>query len=140
MDINLSFDIYNLPNNDNIILINSYSLGRYYNIEGCVDMTEYYSKNMMFTFNVNECKIIDYIKILENKSYNINSDYKLRIIINNKYIIASNNNSKIYIINVSDYKIIKELDIYNYKIFGFDENKIFILNRRFFYDQFHLKK
>ena len=53
MDINLSFDIYNLPNNDNIILINSYSLGRYYNIEGYVDITEYYSKNMMFTFNVN---------------------------------------------------------------------------------------
>ena len=108
MDIDLRFNIYNLPNNDNTILINSYSLGRYDQTEGCVQGTEYYSKNMMFTFNVNECKIIDYIQILENISYNINPYSELSIIINNKYIIASNNNNKIYIIYISDYKIIKD--------------------------------
>ena len=95
MDIDLRFNIYNLPNNNNNILINSYSLGSYYETEGCVRGIEYYSKNMIFTFNVNECKIIDYIQILEHKSYNINPYNELKIIINNKYIIASNN--KIYI-------------------------------------------
>jgi len=84
MNIDLRFNIYNLPNNDNTILINSYSLGSYYETEGCVRGTEYYSKNMIFTFNVNECKIIDYIKILENESYNINLYTELSIIINNK--------------------------------------------------------
>ena len=132
MDIDLRFNIYNLPNNNNNILINSYSLGSYYETEGCVEGIEYYSKNMIFTFNVNECKIIDYIKILENESYNRNPYSELSIIINNKYIIASNNNDKIYIIYISDYKIIKELDICHYKIFAFNENKIFILDRRYY--------
>ena len=132
IDVNLNFDIYNLPNNDNIILINSHSFGSYHQDEGCVRGIEFYSKNMIFTLNVIECKNINYIKILENKSYNSNPYGKLKIIINNKYIFASNNNDKIYIISISDYKIIKELDIYNYKIFGFNDNKIFILDGRFY--------
>jgi len=128
----LFFDIYNLPNNDNIILINSHSFGSYHPDEGCVRMTEFYKKNMIFTFNVNECKIIDYIKILENNYLDPSLYGELKIIINNKYIFASNNNDKIYIISLSDYKIIKELDIDNKKIFDFKDNKIFILNIRFY--------
>jgi len=132
IDPKLVFDIYNLPNNDNTILINSHSFGSYEQKEGCVQRREFYRKNMIFTFNINECKIIDYIKILENDSYDPNSYDKLKIIVNNKYIFASNNNDKIYIISLSDYKIIKELDIDNRKIFGFNDNKIFILKRRFY--------
>ena len=137
MYIHLSFYIYNLPNNDNIILINSYSFGAYHQTEGCVRGIEYYSKNMIFTFNVNKCKIVDYIKIFENESYNGNDYTQLRIIIYNKYIIALNNYNKMYIFNISDYKLIKELDIYNYKTFSLDENKIFIYSGRYS-DQFTL--
>lgn len=137
MDIHLSFYIYNLSNNDNIILINSYSSGTYHQNEGCVRGIEYYSKNMIFTFNVNNCKIVDYIKIFENESYNRNVYTQLRIIINNKYIIALNNYDKIYILNISDYKLIKELDIPNYKTFSLDGNKILIYSGRY-YDQFAL--
>ena len=135
MYIHLSFYIYNLPNNDNIILINSYSFGAYHQTEGCVRGIEYYSKNMIFTFNVNKCKIVDYIKIFENESYNSNDYTQLRIIINNKYIIALNKYNKMYIFNMSDYKLIKELDVLNYKTFSLDENKIFIYSGRYS-DQF----
>ena len=137
MDIHLSFYIYNLPNNDNIILINSYSLGTYHQTEGCVRGIEYYSKNMLFTFNVNKCKIVDYIKIFENESYNRNNYTQLRIIIYNKYIIALNNYNKMYIFNIYDFRLIKELDIHNYKTFSLDRNKIFIYSGRYF-DQFTL--
>ena len=65
------------------------------------------AKILIFTFNVNKCKIIDYIKILENESYNINPYTELSIIITNKYIIASNNNDKIYIIYISDQRKFK---------------------------------
>ena len=137
MEIDLYFSIYNLPNNDNTILINSYSIGNYYQSEGCVQGTLYYSKNMLFTFNVNECKIVHYIKTLENDPYNINPHTQLSIIINSKYIIASNNNNKIYIIYLSNYQIVKELNIDNFKIFSFYENKLFIINKRF-YEQLDL--
>ena len=130
-EFHLLINIYELPNNN--ILISSESSGTYFKNKGCVRGKLSYYKNKQYIFNLDKCKIIHLFQKLENEnpfSYGSNFD-KLTIIIYNKYICISNNNG-IYIYNISDYKLIKRINVYRFMIFNFDENMIFIFNKNIY--------
>ena len=125
-NITLEFNIYNLPNNNNTILIHSFSFGYETVSLGCSEDYFYYIKEMIFTFNINECEIINYIKNLE---YNyIGFLPKLKIMISNKYICILKNIDKLFIYNISNYEFIKEIEFNEmgkyYLCYHFDENII----------------
>ena len=77
-------------------------------------------------------KIIHFFPEVENEdpfSWSLSSN-KLKIIIYNKYICISKNKG-IYIYNISDYKLIKQISLHDFKIYNFDENMILIINKSY---------
>lgn len=132
-NINLEFNIYNLPNNNNTILIHSFSCGYETVSLGCLEGYYYYIKEKIFSFNIDKCIITNYIKNLE---YNILDTFnKLKIMINNKYICILKNMNKLFIYNISNYEFIKEIEINEmekyYLCYHFDENIILFHGRYF---------
>ena len=129
-EFHLLINIYELPNNN--ILISSESSGTYFQNTGCCRGLEFYSKNKQFIFNMDQCKIIHFFPKVENEkpfSYSPNTN-KLKIIIYNKYICISRNKG-FYIYNISDYKLIKQINLHDFMIFNFDENMILIINKSY---------
>ena len=130
-ECHLLINIYELL--DNNILISSKSSGTYFQKTGCCRGIEFYSKNKQFIFNMDQCKIIHFFPKVENEnpfSYSPNFN-KLKIIIYNKYICISKNKG-IYIYNISDYKLVKQINLHDFKIFNFDENMILIINKDYY--------
>ena len=130
-EFDLLINIYELPNNN--ILISSESSGSYFRNKGCVIRRVLYNKNKQFIFNIDKCKIIHFFQKSDNEnpfSYGSNYD-NVNIIIYNKYICISNNKG-IYIYNISDYKLIKQINVYGSMIFNYDENIIIIINKKYY--------
>jgi len=127
-EFNLLINIYELPNNN--ILISSESSGTICQKRGCLRIKSSYNKNKQFIFNIDKCKIIHFFQKVENENqFSYGSNFgKLTIIIYNKYICISKLNG-ISIYNISDYELIRQIKIYDFIIFNFDENMIFIINK-----------
>ena len=127
-EFDLLINIYELPNNN--ILISSESSGTYCQKSGCSRIKRSYNKDKQFIFNIDKCKIIHFFQKEENgNQFSCCSNFgKLKIIINNKYICISKNKI-IFIYNISNYELIRQINIHDYMLLNFDENMIFIINK-----------
>ena len=130
-EFNLLINIYELPNNN--ILISSQSSRLYEKKSGCVRGKEFYKKDKQFIFDIDKFKIIHFFQKEENEDDFLSGSnlYKLKIIIYNKYILISKKKG-IYIYNISDYELIKQINTYYSMIFNFDENMILIINKKYY--------
>ena len=152
---------FKLPLNNNAILIHTVSLGIEYirntnggnNMMFQISWPYHYIKEKVFSFNVDERKITDYIQTLEsnNESYY----YKLDVIVTNKYICILKDINNLLIYNMYDYKLVtqiniilssflshrKPLNFYSGEVGIFDD-KIFFLQAIVFIlvKQYYLKK
>jgi len=129
-EFELLINIYELPNNN--ILISPESSGTYFQNSGCLMGDVYFYKNEQFIFNLDKCKIIHFFQNVGNGnpfSYYSNFD-KVKIIIYNNYICISKY-KRIYIYNISDYKLIKKINVFDSMIFNYDENMILIINKKY---------
>lgn len=111
-------EFFKLPLNNNAILIHTFSLGieNIRNTNGGNNMMmqfswlNYYIKEKVFSFNVEERKITDYIQTLEFETGN--GFYKIDVIVSNKYICILKDMNNLLIYNMYDYKIVKVITLF----------------------------
>ena len=128
-EFDLLFNIYELPNNN--ILISSESSGIYNKNHGCVRGQYPYYKEKQYIFNLDKCEIIHFLQKLEDESpFSSRSNCnKLKIIIYKEYICISYKYG-IYIYNIFDYNLIKQINIHDFMFFNYDEKIFFIIKKK----------
>ena len=119
IDSNYMFvEFFKLPLNNNAILIHTFSLAieniRNTNCGNNMMMQfswpNHYIKEKVFSFNVDERKIKDYIQTLEFETRT--NFYKLDVLVSNKYIFILKDMNNLLIYNIYDYILIKQITIF----------------------------